>query len=117
VLLVEDDFVVAADLEHELRAAGFEVVGVATTAEKAVELARGTKPALAIMDVRLAGRRDGVDTALELFRELNIRSLFATAHSDPATRARAEAASPLGWLAKPYSARLLIDAIHRVLNS
>src|SRR4051795_12889414 len=97
----EDDYLVAIGLEHNLQEAGFEVVGIAGTAEEAVGLAAELKPHLAIMDVRLAGRRDGVDAAIELHATYGIPSLFATAQGDPATRARAEAAQPAGWLMKP----------------
>lgn len=72
------------------------------------------KPAFAVMDVRLVGERDGVDTALELFRDHNVRCLFATAQAEQ-TRARAATASPLGWIAKPYEPQALIEVLHKVL--
>jgi DNA-binding NarL/FixJ family response regulator len=115
VLIVEDDFLVAADLEHEFNKQGFEVAGIAASAQQAVELARATKPTIAIMDVRLAGDKDGVDAAIELFREHKIRSFFATAHSDENTKTRAAAASPLGWIAKPYTAQSLIVLVKKAL--
>jgi two-component system, response regulator PdtaR len=70
---------------------------------------------LAIVDVRLAGHRDGVEAAIELFRGHGIRSIFATAHADPETRRRAQAAAPLGWLAKPYSPERLLPLIRAAL--
>jgi two-component system, response regulator PdtaR len=69
-----------------------------------------------VMDIRLAGRRDGVDAAAELFRELGIRCIFATAHDDQRTRSRAEPFAPLGWLAKPYTMASLIDYVRRALR-
>src|SRR3954462_410350 len=115
IMIVEDDFFIATDLEHQLLQAGYHVVGVAASAAEAIELARRTHPAVAIVDVRLADGSDGVDAALKLYGEFKIRSLFATAHSDPTTRARAEAAVPLGWIAKPYSSQSLVDALKRAL--
>jgi two-component system, response regulator PdtaR len=115
VLVAEDDYLVALELEAGLKDAGFEVVGIAASADDAVELGESTRPVLAIMDVRLAGGRDGVDAALELFRRSGIRSIFATAHLDARTRARAEAAAPLGWLPKPYALDALVAMIERVL--
>lgn len=117
VLIVEDDVLVASDLEHELTKVGFKVVGIAVSAFEAITMAKNLRPSVAIMDVRLVGERDGVDAALELFRDHNIRCVFATAHSDEKTRARALPASPLGWLAKPYSPQAVIDALKKALSS
>jgi two-component system, response regulator PdtaR len=116
VLIVEDDFLIGMQTESALVDAGIAVVGVAATAEEAILLARQHKPALAVMDIRLAGRRDGVDAAAELFRELGIRCIFATAHDDQRTRSRAEPFAPLGWLAKPYTMASLIDYVRRALR-
>jgi FixJ family two-component response regulator len=68
------------------------------------------------MDIRLAGARDGVDAAVEIFRELGLRAVFATAHSDTAVRRRAEPASPLGWLQKPYTTLSLVEAVRRAVK-
>ena len=68
------------------------------------------------MDIRLAGDRDGIDAALEIFRTLGIRSLFASAHGDAQVRARAEAAQPLGWVAKPYRVETLLKAVEEALR-
>jgi hypothetical protein len=70
ILLVEDDFLVAMQMESTLTEAGFEVVGVASSGEDAIELAISERPRLVVMDIRLAGDRDGIDTALQLhFRD------------------------------------------------
>ena len=116
VLVVDDEYFVALDAEEALAAAGFEVVGVATTAEEAVEIARAERPHLVLMDIRLAGVRDGIDAAAEIRGRLGIPSLFATAHSDAATRARGEgAAAPVGWLTKPYAPTELATAVASAL--
>ena len=111
VLIVEDDFLVAMEVEAGLAAAGFAIVGVAATAEDAVRLAQVERPHLAIMDIRLASARDGVDAALEIFQSFGIRSLFATAHRDDRTLARAMPARPIGWVQKPYLVETLVTEI------
>ncbi|MEA2829945.1 MAG: two-component system, response regulator PdtaR [Bradyrhizobium sp.] len=111
ILIVEDDFLIAMQTEGALTEAGFIVVGIATTAEEAIALAKAQRPVLAVMDIRLASLRDGIDAAKELFAELNIRCIFATAHDDPHTRKRAEPYAPLGWLAKPYTMASLVGLI------
>jgi DNA-binding NarL/FixJ family response regulator len=117
ILIVEDDYLVATELEATLADAGFQVVGVASTADQAIRLARTQQPHLAIVDVRLIGERDGVDAAQTMFNELAIRSIFATAHDDADTRERAKAASPIAWLAKPYTPARLIPLIRNALSS
>jgi DNA-binding NarL/FixJ family response regulator len=115
VLIVEDDHLVAIELESSLLDAGLEVVGIAATAEEAVEFARADQPDLAIMDIRLASERDGVDAALDLFNDLGIRCIFATAHHDARTKLRAQPARPFAWLAKPYQPDALVRAINVAL--
>jgi DNA-binding NarL/FixJ family response regulator len=116
ILIVEDDFLIAMEAENALLSAGFTVIGVATAADEALALARVDKPALAVMDVRLAGRRDGVDAAGDLFRELGVRCVFATAHDDQQVRARAELFEPLGWLTKPYTMTSLVRLVQAALS-
>ncbi|MHC2335361.1 response regulator [Bradyrhizobium sp. USDA 4454] len=115
VLIVEDDFLIAMQAEAALLDAGFQVTGIATTAEEALTMAREQKPALAVMDIRLAGRRDGVEAAGDLFRELGLRCVFATAHDDLSTRTRAEPFAPLGWLSKPYTMASLTSVVRASL--
>jgi DNA-binding NarL/FixJ family response regulator len=111
ILVVEDDYFVALDLEGGLRAAGLEVIGPVPTAEEALVVARAERPALAVMDIRLGGAKDGIDAALELYRELGIRCIFASAHVDPSYRQRAAPALPLGWVQKPYTIHTVAEAV------
>lgn len=117
VLIVEDEFFVALDLETTLQAAGFDVVGVANNAEDAVRLAETHKPFVIVMDVRLAGERDGIEAAIEIFERFGIRSVFASAHHDAGTMARASRANAAGWLAKPYSSEALLAAVEAAIVS
>lgn len=116
VLIVEDDFLIAMQTEIALTAAGFEVVGPATTAEEAVALAGETQPTLAVMDIRLASARDGIDAARQLYEDFAIRCIFATAHDDAHTRGRAEPYAPLGWLPKPYTMASLVAVVAEALT-
>jgi DNA-binding NarL/FixJ family response regulator len=115
ILVVEDDYLVGMEIEAGLSEAGYEVIGVAATAEEALSLAESGRPLLAIMDIRLAGARDGVDAALEIHRRLGIRPVFASAHVDAEVRARAEGARPLAWIAKPYRVSTLVQAVRKAL--
>ena len=116
-MIVEDDFLVASEAEAALIEAGFNVAAVVASAEDAIAAASKQRPDLAIVDIRLAGKRDGIDAAIELFKDYGVPCIFATAHSDAHARSRAEPAQPLGWLQKPYSmpslVRLVRDAVDK----
>jgi two-component system, response regulator PdtaR len=116
LLIVEDDHLVAIACEAALVDAGFEVSGIATTADEAITMARSSQPDLVIMDVTLSGTRDGIDAAIELYREAGIHSIFASAHYDQPTRSRAQAANPVAWLPKPYQPDALVQAVRTALN-
>jgi DNA-binding NarL/FixJ family response regulator len=113
ILVVEDDFLVAMQIEAALTEAGFALSGTAASGEEAIAMATAIRPVLVLMDIRLAGEMDGVDAALALFRAHGIRCIFATAHHDPEVRRRAAPAEPLGWLHKPYSMPALLDAVRQ----
>jgi two-component system, response regulator PdtaR len=116
ILILEDDYLIATQIEAALMQAGFDIAGIASSAEEATELAASQHPALVVADIRLAGKRDGIDVAIQLFRDHGIRSIFATAHHTPETRRRANPANPLGWLPKPYTMAALIQLVRQGLS-
>jgi CheY-like chemotaxis protein len=116
ILVVEDQYFVALDCELQLQSAGYDCVGLATTAARAIEIAACEHPDLIIMDINLAGRRDGVQAAIEIYERFGIRSIFASGHADAAVHQQAERAHPLGWVDKPYSSEDLIEAVHAGLE-
>jgi DNA-binding NarL/FixJ family response regulator len=117
VLGVEDDYFVAMEIESTLIEMGCDVVGILATAEDAIDCATRERPDLVLMDIRLAGSLDGIEAATEIYHRIGIRSLFVTAHSDPDTRRRGEAANPLGWAAKPFTSRQLSMSVNAALDS
>src|SRR3954463_11442454 len=117
VLIVEDDYLIGMQSEEALTSAGFAVIGPAATAEEAVALAINNQPAIIVMDIRLAGKRDGIDAAREIFEKLGIRCIFATAHDDAETRGRAAPYSPWSWLTKPYTMASLVALVSGILTN
>ncbi len=116
VLVVEDDFLVATEVESALSNAGFDVIGIANSADEALQLAASEHPLLAVMDIRLNGPRDGIDAALDLFAVHGIRSIFATAHQTADARGRAHPARPIAWLPKPYTMRALVAMVRQAVE-
>jgi CheY-like chemotaxis protein len=111
IIVVEDDVFIRLDLMTHLRAGGHTVVGSAASAAEAVRLAERERPELILMDVRLAGDRDGIDAATEIWQRFAIRSLFVSANLDARARAKAAAANPVGYLEKPFSPHSLLAAL------
>jgi DNA-binding response OmpR family regulator len=107
ILIVQDEYAVAAALELILTAGGHEVVGSTAKAKTALELAEKRRPDLAVSDIGLAGRRDGVELAAELHAG-GTACLFVTANEARALRGRDHS---LGCLLKPYKPRELLEAI------
>lgn len=116
ILIVEDDVLIASQIEAALTDEGFEIAGTAVTGKEALQLAEAQSPTLVVTDIRLAGDRDGIDTALELFRLHGIRCIFASAYSDQEARRRAAPAAPLGWLQKPYSMASLTAMVRAAVS-
>jgi DNA-binding NarL/FixJ family response regulator len=114
VLIVEDDFMVALDIEEAVNRAGCDAIGPARRCSEALELAEGAD--LVTMDLQLAGQRDGIEAAIEIERRFGIRSLFLSANCDAATMRRGEPAHPIGWLGKPFEPSQLATIIAAVLR-
>jgi len=102
VLIVEDESVVALDIQLQLEELGYRVAGTAESGEQAIQLARQHAPAVALMDVRLEGSMDGIEAAAIFRRELAVPVVFLTSHSDIDTVRRAAQTSPYGYLTKPF---------------
>lgn len=117
ILLIEDNPTISEMMEAALLEEGFQVVGIAGTAERAVKLARIYHPDMAITDIRLAGPHDGIEAALQIFRETGARSIFATGNLDTVTAGRCAHAKPLGWLTKPYTSAELVAAVRQAISS
>lgn len=111
VIIAEDDFLIGMQIQETLSAAGLDVAGIAVTAEEVLDQARLERPVLVVMDVRLAGRHDGIEAAGKLYRQFNIRCIFATANDDLHTRERAQSFAPFGWLTKPYTMASLLALV------
>ncbi|HEU4505531.1 MAG TPA: PAS domain S-box protein [Nitrospira sp.] len=105
ILIVDDDAVVADDLAQKVKALGYRVLDIASTGEAALRISHAHTPDLILLDITLAGKLDGVETATRIKEFSDIPLVFLTAHSDPMTVQKATAAGSLGYILKPFRER------------
>ncbi len=116
VLIVEDESIVANDLQATLAALGFDAFAIAASAEEAMARAGERRPDVALVDVRIKGRLDGIKTAQLLRERFGIPIVYLTAHTDDATVERALKTRPYGYLLKPVKVPELRSAIESALR-
>ncbi|HVY25394.1 MAG TPA: diguanylate cyclase [Polyangiaceae bacterium] len=116
ILIVEDEQVVARDLELTLEDRGYQVAGVAATAGQALFVAGKERPDLVLMDIHLHGHVDGVHAAGMIRAEFGVPVVFLTANTDDATLQRALEVGAGGFLAKPFNSRRVHQAIQVALG-
>ncbi|HEY4800840.1 MAG TPA: LytTR family transcriptional regulator DNA-binding domain-containing protein [Bacteroidia bacterium] len=102
ILVVEDESIVAKDIQQSLKKLGYEVLGVCSTGEDAMKKAEMTKPNLVLMDIMLKGDLSGIDAAEYIRQKLNIPVIFLTAYADSSTLAKAKVTEPYGYIIKPF---------------
>jgi len=115
ILIVEDEAIVAADLDGKLRQLGYEVAGITAGGEEAVALTVRLRPQLVLMDIRLEGAMDGIEAAEAIRLQDDVPVIYLTAHSDAATLARAKLTGPFGYILKPFEERELATQIELAL--
>ena len=107
ILVVEDEALIAMDLQRQLQRLGYDVPAIAHSGEQALQRARSSVFDLVLMDIHLPGELDGVRTAEILWNEFQTPVVYTTAHSDPETLKRAELSGSLAYLLKPISSDTL----------
>ncbi len=107
ILVVEDQNIIAMDLQSRLVSLGYAVVGIASRGEDAIEFCRDLNPDLVLMDIRLKGRLDGIQAAEKIRAQADLPIIYLTAHSDEQTLQRARQTEPYGYLLKPFEDREL----------
>jgi DNA-binding LytR/AlgR family response regulator len=102
ILIVEDESIVAKDIQHSLKKLGYNVVDVVSTGENAITAASEKKPDLVLMDIMLKGAMSGIDAAHAIKEKLNIPVIFLTAYADESTFNKAKITEPYGYIIKPF---------------
>jgi two-component system cell cycle sensor histidine kinase/response regulator CckA len=115
ILVVEDEGVVARDIQRSLIDFGYLVPTTAASASEAIQAASEHCPDLVLMDIRIEGSRDGIETAQILRERFHVPIIYLTAYADSATVARAKVTEPYGYLLKPVKANELRSIVEVAL--
>jgi PAS domain S-box-containing protein len=111
ILIVEDERIVAQDLQETLGEMGYDAYAVASSCDEAMARARERKPDVVLMDIRIKGPIDGIDTAEMLRAAFSVPVVYLTSHADEATLERAKLTEPYGYLVKPVKSSELRSVV------
>ncbi len=112
ILVVEDERIVARDLQQRLKKLGFAVPEIACSGEEALKLAEQIRPQLILMDIKLKGSVNGLETARRIGEQLKIPVMFLSAYDDEETLSASRSMNAVDCLSKPYEDRRLFGAIN-----
>ncbi len=112
-MIIEDEMIIALDLENLVTELGHTVIGIATTRDEAVQMARQAKPELVLADIQLADGSSGVDAAIDILENVSIPIIFITAF--PECLLTGERPEPTYLVQKPFSRNTLRATIGQAL--
>ncbi|HVA98344.1 MAG TPA: LytTR family transcriptional regulator DNA-binding domain-containing protein [Bacteroidia bacterium] len=115
IFIVEDESIVAKDLQQSLKKLGYNVVGIAASGEDAIKMVEETNPDLIFMDIMLKGELSGIDAANHIRATSNIPVIFLTAYADESTLSKAKISEPYGYIIKPFKEIDLYTSIELAL--
>lgn len=116
ILIVEDESIIAFNLQEVLESLDYNVLAIAPAGEQAIQNAAELRPDLVIMDIRIKGKMDGIQAAGQIWEHFQIPVIYLTGHSDKSTVERARLTAPFGYLLKPIKERELYVAIESALE-
>ncbi len=105
ILIVEDEAIIAMEIENQLLSLGYEVTSIVDTGEKAIKKAEEDNPDLILMDIRIKGEMDGIEAAEVIRNKFGIPVIFSTAYLDEERIERTKITMPFGYVLKPIQER------------
>jgi len=115
VLIVEDELIVAEDIRNLLHSLDYEVVGIASNFDDADRMLSMRGPDLALIDIRISGKKDGLALAEHIRNRYHVAILFLTSHADQNTVEQAKKVHPEGYILKPFKKKDLYSAVEIAL--
>lgn len=117
ILVVEDEMIVALDLQQALEKMGYSVIGIACSGKEAIRQAALTRPDLILMDIHLNDEMDGIEATKQIKALYGPNVIYVTAQSDEKTLQRARETAPSDLLIKPFAESTLQAAISAALDT
>lgn len=117
ILIIEDEILLAKDIEQSLVSNGYIVVGIATNYKKAKQLLNSNTPDLILCDINLRSDKTGIELICELQNKYQFQLIYLTAYSDEDTIKRASETNPDNYLTKPFNEKQLLTSINLSINS
>jgi PAS domain S-box-containing protein len=115
ILVVEDEIIIAEDIQRKLRTMGYVVPAIVSSGEEAIKKIKENIPDLILMDIVIHGNMDGIETAAQIHSLFDIPVVYLTAYGDRITFDRAKITEPFGYLIKPFKERELLITIEIAL--
>jgi two-component system cell cycle sensor histidine kinase/response regulator CckA len=115
IMIVENELIVAKNIENHLRKMGYELISIVDSGEKAIARAAEAKLDLVLMDIKLAGEIDGIEAARQIHERFQIPVVYLTAYADDETLQRAKVTAPYGYIIKPFEPKKLHTTIEIAL--
>ena len=103
VLIVEDEGIIAAEIESTLKLLGYHVCGMAFNGDKALDFFKNTSPDIALLDINIKGSLSGIDLAKVIREKYNFPFVFLTSYSDFDTLSQVQETLPYGYIVKPFT--------------
>jgi PAS domain S-box-containing protein len=107
VMIVEDERIVAEDIQRSLKNLGYRISSIASSGNMAIEDAGKYHPDIVLMDIVLKGEMDGIEATRQIQLRFNIPVIYLTAYSDEKMLERAKITEPFGYIIKPFNEREL----------
>jgi len=114
-MIVEDDSIVAHDIQRTLQLYGYEIFSIESSGESALKRFESENPDLVLMDIMLKGQIDGIETACRIHSQYGVPVMFITSNTDDALLQQAKKAEPFGFIIKPFQDRELKTMVEMVL--
>lgn len=115
IMVVEDERIVAQDIQSSLESLGYDVPAVVSSGEEAIEKAGELEPDLILMDIVLRGKLNGIETTKQIHTNYDIPVIYLTAYADTSTLDKAKKTEPFGYILKPFEDRELQSTIEMAL--
>lgn len=116
ILIVEDEMIIGANISLQLSKLGYEVTGIVSRGEEAINHVKQNRPDIVLMDIQLKGELDGIDTVIRMQQQMDMPVIYLTANNDENNFDRAKSTNPYAFISKPFKKLDLQHAIELTMG-